>query len=125
MVLQKSRRKFSVSQSENQSWFQIKKKLFCGYSNIDIGEGQWAYMAGPEKALLDMLYLHPHSDNWGYWRNLNLTNLDLLNEDRLRELALESESEKLRRAASKVFLAIRAAKQRKAFNLKCRCRFLS
>ena len=97
---------------------QIKRKLFGGYSNIDVGEGQWAYMASPEKALLDLLYLHPHSDNWnwGYRKYLNQANIELLSEDRLRALVFESESEKLRRAASKVFLAIRAAKGRQSVN---------
>ena len=69
-------------------------------------------MAGADKALFDLLYLQPYSDNWGYWRLLNLKNLHLLSEDKLRELVRMCRSDKARRSVRKVYLPIRAANRR-------------
>jgi predicted transcriptional regulator of viral defense system len=37
----------------------IKPDLFYGYLRIDLGGGQHAFVASPEKALLDLVYLQP------------------------------------------------------------------
>ena len=90
---------------------RIKKRLYSGYNPIDVRDGQQADVASAEKALLDLLYLVPHSDNWGYRRNLNLDHIERLQEDIMRELVEQSGSEKLRRAARKVYLSMKAAKR--------------
>ena len=88
---------------------QIKKNLYGGYVTVDVGEGQQVNVAGPEKALLDLLYLYPYSDNPETWKRLDILDFGLLSEDRLRKLVFDSESDKLRRAAGRFYLRIRAS----------------
>lgn len=76
----------------------IKKSWFCGYKQIDLGSGQRAFVAIPEKALLDLLYLTPHADEQDYLRELRLENLELLNVGTMLQLVSNSQSAKLNRA---------------------------
>jgi len=80
----------------------IKKSLFFGYQSIDLGEGQSAFIATPEKALLDLLYLTPDSNSLDYLRELRLQNSETLNNGLLIELADRSGSRKLMRAARRI-----------------------
>ena len=64
----------------------IKKELFSGYRIVDVGEGQSAFIATPEKALLDLLYLTPGSDNPDYLGELRLQNTGILNGKLLLDL---------------------------------------
>jgi len=80
----------------------IKRVLFSGYQHIDLGEGQSAFIATPEKALLDLLYLTPGSDNPGYLRELRLQNSETLNTGLLIELADRCGSRKLMRATRRI-----------------------
>jgi len=65
---------------------------------VDLGSGQRAFLATPEKALLDLIYLHPGTDSPGYLRELRLQNLEQLNLDELKRLADLTSSPKLKRA---------------------------
>jgi predicted transcriptional regulator of viral defense system len=85
----------------------IKKKLFLGYKLIDLGDRQSAFVAVPEKALLDLLYLTPDSDNLDYFRELRLQNIEALNTELLIELAAQTESKKLLRASRKMAAFLR------------------
>lgn len=80
----------------------VKKSLFFGFEPVDLGDGQTAFVAGPEKALLDLVYLTPGSDDADYLRELRLQNTEILSVDRLRETARAFDSPKLLRAASKI-----------------------
>ncbi len=80
----------------------IKKELFFGHQLMDLGSGQSAFIASAEKALLDLLYLTPGSDNLHYLRELRLQNTDSLNTELLLELAHKFESPKLWKAAQKI-----------------------
>jgi predicted transcriptional regulator of viral defense system len=80
----------------------IKKDLFSNYQLIDLGEGQSAFIATPEKALLDLLYLTPGSDNSEYLNELRLQNLTNLKTDTLIELADKSGIRKLLSAARRI-----------------------
>jgi predicted transcriptional regulator of viral defense system len=73
----------------------IKTDLFLDYSFVDVGGGQSAFIARPEKALLDLLYLTAGSDDPGYLRELRLQNIANIDMDVLSELAGESGSRKL------------------------------
>jgi predicted transcriptional regulator of viral defense system len=77
---------------------RIKKNWFCGYQQVDLGSGQRAFVATPEKALLDIVYLTPGGDNYDFLAELRLQNLEILNLNALRELAEMSKSAKLHRA---------------------------
>ena len=80
----------------------LKKELFFGYQLTDVADGQQAFVAIPEKALLDLVYLQPHGDAPEYLRQLRLQNLERLDLDLLRQLAGRTASRKLRRAADQV-----------------------
>jgi len=81
---------------------RIQIKLLYGYRLIEVGGGQSAFIATPEKALLDLIYLQPGGDALDYLRELRLQNLDRLNLAELDRSAERIGSPKLRRAAAHV-----------------------
>jgi len=85
----------------------IKKSFFFGYRLAELGNGQAAFIATPEKALLDLLYLTPGSDNLNYLQELRLQNAEILNQELLLEYASQTESRKLFRASRKLVTLIR------------------
>jgi predicted transcriptional regulator of viral defense system len=80
----------------------IKTDLLRGYRFVEVGRGQRAFVASPEKALLDLVYLQPGGDAPGYLGELRLQNLDRLDLDQLAHQADLADSPKLRRAAQVV-----------------------
>ena len=80
----------------------IKKELFSDYQLTDLGEKQSAFIATPEKALLDLLYLTPGSDNPEYLKELRLQNFTSLNTNILVKLAKKSGIRKLLLAAKRI-----------------------
>ena len=76
----------------------IKRSWFSGYQQVDLGSGRKAFVAMPEKALLDLVYLTPGADNYDFLAELRLQNLEGLDRDALVQLARTSRSPKLRRA---------------------------
>ena len=80
----------------------IKTELLRGYRLIDLGSEQKAFVATPEKALLDLIYLHPGADSLNYLRELRLQNLERLNLDELQRLVDLTGIPKLKRAAKSV-----------------------
>jgi hypothetical protein len=77
-----------------------KAELFFGFEAIDLGRGQSAFVAVPEKALLDLVHLTAEADRGGYLEELRLQNLEKLDPERL--LAAARGSPKLRRAARRI-----------------------
>jgi len=86
----------------------IKKGWFHGYRQVDLGSDQKAFIAIPEKALMDLLYLTPDADNYDFLTELRLQNWERLNTDTILDLANNSRSTKLRRA---VKIIVRLAEQ--------------
>lgn len=80
----------------------VKLKFFSGYRSVDLPEIQKAFVANPEKALLDLVYLTPGADSPEYLVELRLQKLDALNLKELTRLADSSKHPKLRRAASRI-----------------------
>lgn len=80
----------------------VKVELLRGYRLTDLGGNQQAFVATPEKALLDLIYLQPGSDSSDYLRELRLQNLDRLDMDELQRQADLAGSPKLRRAVNAV-----------------------
>ncbi len=91
----------------------LKTALMHGYRLIDAGNGQKAFAATPEKALLDLIHLHPGADSPDYLRELRLQNLERLNPDELMKLAAASGSPKLLRAAK--FIAALAVEEEQEY----------
>jgi predicted transcriptional regulator of viral defense system len=77
----------------------VKTDLLFGYRLTDLNGGQKAFVAMPEKALLDLIYLQAGGDSSDYLRELRLQNLGRLDVEELRRQADRTGSPKLRRAA--------------------------
>ena len=78
----------------------IQVRWLFGYQSIDLGAGQKAFIALPEKALLDLVYLQPKGDSENYLHGLRLQALEQINIERLFDFARKSSDElKLLRAA--------------------------
>jgi hypothetical protein len=86
----------------NFTFRHIKSEFLFGYSQEELGDGQRAFVATPEKALLDLIYLTPGGDRDPYLHELRLQNLGQLNLSELNELASRSGRPKLKRAAENI-----------------------
>jgi predicted transcriptional regulator of viral defense system len=89
----------------------IKTELFYGYQMTDVGADQQAFVATPEKALLDLVYLQPGGDAPEYLGELRLQNLERLDLERLQGQVVRAQSPKLRRAAARVIKLAEAEAQ--------------
>lgn len=89
----------------------IQTRLLRGYRSMELGGGQRAFVASPEKALLDLIYLHPGGDSPLYLGELRLQNLDVLDLDELWSQADLAKSPKLRQAARRIATLARAETQ--------------
>ena len=88
----------------------VKKSLFFDFTLVDMGESQQVFIARPEKALIDLLYLTPGADSLAYLEGLRLQNLDNLNINYLKELAEKTGSQKLKRAVRRFEIIIKEEK---------------
>ncbi len=79
----------------------IQRELLCGYRMAGLGS-QHALVASPEKALLDLVYLHPGGETLPYLHALRLQNLGSLNLDELNHLAAVFDLPKLHRAVESI-----------------------
>jgi predicted transcriptional regulator of viral defense system len=82
----------------NLDFRHIQVDFFYGYRLVDLGETKQAFLASPEKALLDLIYLEPGGDTPDYLAELRLNNLDRLNWQLFERLARQIEKPKLLRA---------------------------
>jgi len=76
----------------------IKQDFFFGYLSEDLGSGHHAFLASPEKALLDLIHLTPKGDSLAFLEGLRLQNLDQVDVDNLETLARQFKRPKLLRA---------------------------
>jgi len=80
----------------------LHPRLLFGYEHTDLGNGENAFIARPEKALLDLIHLTPGADNLDYLHELRLQNLELFDLNRLKEYAGLGHLKKWLRAAALV-----------------------
>lgn len=80
----------------------LQADLFTGFASQPLGGGRSAFLARPEKALLDLVYLEPGADSLEYLEELRLQNLETLDFSELRRLAELSGKPKLLRAARRI-----------------------
>jgi hypothetical protein len=80
----------------------VQKDWFHGYEPVDLGSRQEAFVATPEKALLDLVYLTAGAEDYGFLKELRLQNLEKLDADKLLRLAEMSGSPKLRLAGNRI-----------------------
>jgi predicted transcriptional regulator of viral defense system len=86
----------------NYSFRHIKKERFFGYRVETVAEKQEAFLAVPEKALIDQAYLRAGGDSMSYLKSLRLQNVDQLDHNALKEIARRASSPKLERAADNI-----------------------
>ena len=80
----------------------IQIPFFDGYRMVDFGDQQQAFIAIPDKALLDLIYLESGGDTLDYLTELRLSNLDMLDWQILERLARKIEKPKLLRAVATI-----------------------
>jgi predicted transcriptional regulator of viral defense system len=80
----------------------VKASWLHGYRMIEVAAAQQAFVATPEKALLDLVHLQPGGDDPAYLSELRLQNLENLDLNELHRLAQTSGSQKLARAAATI-----------------------
>ena len=83
------------------SFRHVKARMLFGYRALALDDDQRAFVAIPEKALLDLVYLHPGGDQREYLAELRL-DCDALCRRTLASLAARSGSPKLLRAAQRL-----------------------
>jgi predicted transcriptional regulator of viral defense system len=76
----------------------IQVKWLRGYRQVDLGNDQRAFVAKPEKALLDLVYLQPGGDAIAYLQGLRLQALEKLDLDELGKFVSELKRPRLIRA---------------------------
>ncbi len=77
----------------------LKRAGAEGFVPVEVAPGQTAFVARPEKALLDLVRLVPGAEDEGYLRELRLRPDGRLDPAAVETLAAASGSPKLRRAA--------------------------
>jgi predicted transcriptional regulator of viral defense system len=80
----------------------VRSMFFSGFLRIDLPDGQDAFIASPEKSILDLIYLREGVDLSAFLEELRLQNLDRLDLPKLLELAQRSNSPRLKKAAQMV-----------------------
>jgi predicted transcriptional regulator of viral defense system len=84
-------------------YFQhIAPHFYFGYQLVTLSPQQRAFVAQPEKALLDLAHLTPKSDSPEYLSQLRLQNLERLDLDQIHEFAERAGKPKWKRVADYV-----------------------
>jgi hypothetical protein len=77
----------------------MARLLLFGYSQIEVAPKQLAFVASPEKALLDLIHLTPGADSVKYLRELRVQNPKILNVPNMIKSAQRAGKPKLIRAS--------------------------
>ena len=76
----------------------VSARLLFGFSEVEIAPGQRVLLASAAKALVDLLYLTPHSDREAYLRELRVEPAGWFDRENLRETVQRAGSRKVERA---------------------------
>jgi predicted transcriptional regulator of viral defense system len=87
----------------------IQPDYFFGFRLADLSSGQQAFLASPEKALLDLIYLTPGGDAPAFLHELRLNNLDRLDMAALDHAAHRLARPKIDRALGVIHQLAREA----------------
>jgi predicted transcriptional regulator of viral defense system len=91
----KFRSKVIESFSGSYRFHHLKDPYFSGFHLVQLDQDQFAYIARPEKALLDLIYLTKQGQTRAYLESLRLQNLDLLDLDWMKRTVAGWNSKKL------------------------------
>jgi len=84
------------------SFQHVKQSCFFAYVQVEISQRQRAFIATPEKALLDLMYLTPQGERDLYLRGLRLQNLETIDPHALAMAVERFGNAKIRRGAENV-----------------------
>jgi len=87
----------------------VTRAMFRDFRPLAVATGQTAFVATPEKALLDLVHLTPRGDRSDFLAELRLQNLDELDGTELEDLARRLAAPKLQRAARRIVREIAEA----------------
>jgi len=76
----------------------VKRELFWGFEALDLPDGDRVFVATPEKALVDLLYLERDASDPAFLAELRLQNLDRLRLDEAAMMAERTGSRRVRTA---------------------------
>ena len=82
----------------------LQPRFFWGYQQVELAPNQAAFVARPEKALLDLIHLTPGADDPAYLGELRLQHLDRLDWDLLSAMARDSGKAKLQQAVRRLMV---------------------
>ena len=82
------------------SFRHISSSLFFGIEYRQLVNDEYAFVASPEKALLDLIHFRPQGDSMAYIDSLRLQNLEILDLEQLHRFAERAGKPKLTRAAN-------------------------
>ncbi len=88
----------------------LKKELFWGYIEMEIIKGTRVFIASTEKALLDLMYITPQSDNMEFIKELRLQNTEKINTDILKKYTDGFGTPKIHRAVHLIIKIIQSNK---------------
>jgi len=77
---------------------RIGSRYFFGFGRQEVAPNQHSFVAMPEKALLDLVYLTPGGETPEYLQELRLQHVDALDDETLEKLADRMGKPKLRSA---------------------------
>lgn len=86
---------------------RISHQYFWGYDTIEFEERD-AFVAKPEKALLDLVYLEPGGDQPAFLESLRLQNLDVLDMQVLTDFTERWQKPKIKRAVDAISAIVQA-----------------
>lgn len=89
----------------------VRKPLFGGFLSVTVAPGQSAFLATPEKALLDLIYLVPGGDEEAYIDELRLQNETALTAQALTDTAKLFDSPKIYRAVARIMARMSSEKE--------------
>jgi hypothetical protein len=73
------------------SYHSMQKEWFSGYTSIKLDDQQSAFIARPEKALLDLVLLTPRGDSPAFLDELRLQNLDIIDLSGMQALVNQAD----------------------------------
>jgi predicted transcriptional regulator of viral defense system len=97
-ITSKLRSKVIETSLGSYRYHNIQSPLFSGFSLVQVSTDQFTYLARPEKALLDLIYLTKQGHTPEYLDSLRLQNLDQLDMNWMKRTTREFGLKKLVRA---------------------------
>ena len=89
----------------------VRKPLFAAFRSVNVAPGQSAFLATPEKALLDLIYLSPGGDDAAFIHELRLQGTAALSSTALTAAARTFDSPKIERAVAEICARMAAEKE--------------